>query len=62
MCDSEKHGIGVFKENGQFVKFYGKEQGEGPNQFNNPTGLCLDEDTELLHFADSGNHRIQIFK
>jgi ABC-type Fe3+ transport system permease subunit/DNA-binding beta-propeller fold protein YncE len=34
--------------------------GTGPGEFNRPEGLCVDKQ-DLVHVADSCNHRIQIF-
>ncbi len=38
----------------------GDENGDGPGQFDCPTGLCVD-DTNTLMVADQGNHRVQFF-
>jgi sugar lactone lactonase YvrE len=46
-------------KNWQFVKKWGKE-GEKPGEFNQPSGICTDEDGNL-YVADSYNGRIQKF-
>ncbi|KAG2378156.1 hypothetical protein C9374_008778 [Naegleria lovaniensis] len=61
VCDRSSHGVGVFTEDGVFVKRFGSF-GTGPNEFKNPTGICLDEQTGLLYIVDVNNDRIQIFK
>ena len=36
--------------------------GSNNGQFNNPSGLEIDETNDLLYVSDTGNHRIQVFK
>lgn len=48
-----------FSEQGQFLHALGS-QGNGPNQFCNPRGICVDWEDNIF-VADSGNDRISIF-
>lgn len=59
IADSGNHRIVVFDLQGRFVRTIGKE-GQGPGEFNTPTGLYVTEDSHLA-VADYRNNRIQIF-
>jgi hypothetical protein len=59
IADSGNHRVVVFDLNGNFVRIIG-QKGQGPGEFNNPTGLCVDGNSRLA-VADYRNNRIQIF-
>ncbi len=59
IVDSGNHRIVVFDLAGNFVRTFG-QKGQGPGEFNNPTGLCVDENSRIV-VADYQNNRIQIF-
>ena len=59
IVDSGNHRIVVFDLEGNFVQTIG-QQGQGPGEFNNPTGMCVDENSRIA-VADFQNNRIQIF-
>jgi len=59
IADSGNHRVVVFDLEGNFIRTIG-QKGQGPGEFNNPTGLCVDKDSQLA-VADYQNNRIQIF-
>ena len=59
IADTGNNRIVVFDFQGQFKKSIGS-QGQGPGEFDNPTGLFIFEDGRIA-VADYNNHRIQIF-
>ena len=44
----------------QLLQTLGDRYGSGPGQFNNPTGMCVD-DLDTLMVVDCWNHRVQFF-
>lgn len=58
MADSGNDRIQVFDENGNFVSTYG-EPGIGEGEFNDPQGLALDADGNVL-VVDSANDRVRV--
>jgi len=59
IADTGNNRIVVFDFQGQFQKSIGS-QGQGPGEFDMPTGLFIFEDGRIA-VADYNNHRIQIF-
>lgn len=59
IADAGNDRILVFDAAGRFVRSFGKK-GQGPGEFNRPTGICLMQDSRLA-VADYGNNRIQFF-
>jgi len=59
VADSGNHRIAAFDFAGCYLKSFGQE-GQGPGEFNRPTGICILPDFRLA-VADFGNTRIQIF-
>ncbi|NOR15646.1 MAG: 6-bladed beta-propeller [Candidatus Aminicenantes bacterium] len=59
IADSGNQRIVVFDLDGNFVRTLG-QKGQGPGEFNNPTGLCVDDNSRIV-VADYQNNRIQIF-
>ena len=59
VSDDEKHCILMFDKDGNFVRKFGC-YGEGPGQLDNPAGMTLLNDDELL-VVDDDNGRIQQF-
>jgi len=59
IADSGNNRIVVFDSQGKFTKSIGS-QGQGPGEFDMPTGLFIFEDGHIAA-ADYNNHRIQIF-
>jgi len=53
--------IQAFDKEGRFLAAFGN-RGAGSGQFNNLHGLLIDRETDLIYVADTGNHRIQVFK
>ena len=58
-CPSGTSGVG--NSNLCYVTSFGSG-GNSNGQFNNPSGLEIDETNDLLYVSDTGNHRIQVFK
>jgi DNA-binding beta-propeller fold protein YncE len=58
IADSGNHRIQVFNGDGELVNQFGVP-GTGPNQFNEPWGLAVDD--EFVYVADTWNHRLQKF-
>ena len=46
---------------GEFVRAFGSE-GIGAGQFNQPWGMCMSSDGDLLFVAEYGNHRVQVVR
>ena len=61
VTDKNNNRIKVFSANGTFLTKFGSE-GNGSGQFILPEGVGVDVDTGLVYVADTGNHRIQVFK
>jgi len=59
VADSGNHCVFVFNFKGKFVKAIGRK-GQGPGEFDRPTGLYVLADSKLA-VADFGNNRIQVF-
>lgn len=59
VADSGNHCVFVFNFMGKFVKAIGRK-GQGPGEFDRPTGLYVLADSKLA-VADFGNNRIQVF-
>lgn len=53
--------IQVFDAQGGFLAALGSG-GNGIGQFKNLHGLAVDDETDMLYVADTGNHRVQVFK
>lgn len=53
--------IQMFDKDGKFIAKFGSK-GSGIGQFSNLHGLAFDSDSRLLYVADTGNHRVQVFK
>jgi len=61
VTDKNNNRIQVFSANGTFLTKFGSE-GDGSGQFILPEGVGVDVNTGLVYVADTGNHRIQVFK
>ena len=59
VADSGNNCVFVFNFKGKFVKAIGRK-GQGPGEFDRPTGLYVLADSKLV-VADFGNNRIQVF-
>jgi hypothetical protein len=59
IADSGNNRIVVFDLEGNFLRTIGQE-GQGPGEFSQPTGLYVDSESQLA-VADYRNNRIQIF-
>lgn len=57
VLDRSDHAVRVYEKNGRFLKTIGR-QGQGPGEFNAPSGFSILGDN--LYVADSANGRIQI--
>lgn len=57
VADTANHRVQKFNANGEAVAAWGS-QGEGENQYNNPTGLVYQAGS--LYVADTWNHRIKV--
>lgn len=53
--------IQMFDKDGNFLTKIGTK-GNGIGQFSNLHGLAFDNDAGLLYVADTGNHRVQVFR
>ena len=60
VTDKRAHQIMVFSAKGEFLTKFGSK-GNGKGEFNQPTGLAIDED-QVLYISDSGNNRIVTYK
>jgi hypothetical protein len=58
VADSGNDRIQAFDAQGNFIAAYGS-YGSGPGQFNNPQGLAVDDNGNIV-VADSGNNRLQV--
>ena len=54
------HTVMVYTLEGELIHQFGA-QGSGPGRFDNPYGICVDNDSGLVYVADWGNSRIQVF-
>ncbi len=59
VVETGAHRIAVLNEAGEILKYIGK-RGEGPEEFNFPTHIWMDEDGNV-YIVDSMNFRVQIF-
>ena len=59
VTDSANHCVKVTDKTGKFLFKFGS-QGQRPTQFNNPTGITIDNKDRVL-VADRGNNRVQLF-
>jgi DNA-binding beta-propeller fold protein YncE len=53
--------VQVFDASGKFIARLGSG-GSGIGQFRNLHGLVVDDETDTLYVADTGNNRVQAFK
>ena len=53
------HTVMVYTLEGELIHQFGA-QGSDPGRFNNPWGICVD-DNELVYVVDYGNNRVQVF-
>ena len=60
VAESTGHCVSIFSPTGEKLRSFGS-QGSGPGQFNEPYGVAVDDDGNIILVADSINHRIQKF-
>lgn len=60
VADSKANQVAVFNASGLFVSAFGAK-GTGPGQFNFPTDLAYEVESQQLAVADTMNNRIQFF-
>jgi DNA-binding beta-propeller fold protein YncE len=53
--------VQVFDKNGRFLTMWGRA-GSGAGEFLNPHGVVVDHASGYVYVADTGNHRIQVFR
>jgi 6-bladed beta-propeller len=59
VVDSKDHRVKVFDAAGKFVRAFGR-QGQGPGEMNQPTGILISPDNEVL-VEDVLNRRLAVF-
>ena len=59
VADFDGHCVHVFTTEGQYVTSFG-QKGKNEGNFNNPTGMCADEDGSL-YVCEYSNGRVQKF-
>ena len=59
VTDWSNHRIQVFTMDGECKSCVGSE-GNGPLQFNSPSGIAINKTTGQVYVADFGNHRVQV--
>ncbi len=59
VVETGAHRIAILDEAGEVIKYIGK-RGEGPEEFNFPTHIWID-DKGMVYIVDSMNFRVQIF-
>ncbi|NNM02725.1 MAG: hypothetical protein HKP26_04065, partial [Nitrosopumilus sp.] len=60
VSDSERDSISVFDSSENFVTSF--DSFDGNDDFQNPSGLIVDNDNDMLYVVDSGNDRIVVFE
>jgi len=60
VADTQGNRIVKFRTDGTFVTRWGAE-GDGNGKFSTPVGVAVDENG-LVYVADTGNHRVQVFR
>ena len=61
VADSTTDSISVFEENGDFRFNFGDE-GSSDDEFDNPSGMVINNSDQILYVADTENHRIKIYE
>ena len=59
VCNTLNHRIQVFDTELNYITSIGGGRGSGPEQFNEPCDVSID-DSSMLHVADRNNNRIQV--
>ena len=59
VADSFNHRVQVFREDGTFVRAFGRE-GEGEGEFCDPNDVCVGKDGSI-YVVNQGNYRVQVF-
>ena len=58
VTEDNNHCVSMFTREGQFLRSFGTK-GEGPGQFDDPSGMAVDRDG-LVYVSDTRNNHIQI--
>jgi DNA-binding beta-propeller fold protein YncE len=61
VTDTGNKRVVIFDAQGNFLGQFGSP-GMGPGQFDEPVGLAVDIENDLLYVADTWNQRIQVFQ
>ena len=57
--EHNNHRVSVFTSQGEYLTYFGS-YGSGPEQFQNPRGIAVDQ-SGMIYVADYANNRVLVF-